>query len=112
MEQITSIISASPPVLLMLVLNGLGYVLKALEKVPNRIIPVILVVAGTVIYPFIGEWSSTVKAARFPAALMACYGFGIGLSAIGAYEGIRTLLTSGTSGTVTPIPPVPPVPKP
>lgn len=104
---INSLFTASPPVLLMLVLNGIGIALKRTPKMPNWAIPWALIILGGIAYPFVGEWSATVKSARFPTGLMVIYGVGIGLAAVGFYEGLlrKFLPAKETTAPDAPEPP-------
>lgn len=83
---IDGLLTASPAVVLMIVLNGIGLVLKRIPSCPDWIIPIILFAIGTAAYPFVGELSATIRAARYPIVTMMLYGAGIGLASVGGYE--------------------------
>lgn len=92
MIDLNTLLNIAPPAILMIVLNGIGFCLKKANFFPNRIIPIMLLLLGGASYPFVGEYSPRVAAARFPVALMVVYGIGIGLAAVGSFESAKTLL--------------------
>lgn len=102
MNDINSITGATPAVALMIVLNGLGFILKAIPQIPNKIIPLILFVVGGGVYPFIGNYHA---AERLPAPLLVVYGCGIALAAVGLFESGRTLLLKDSTPTPPPASP-------
>lgn len=106
MNDMTSIIGATPAVALMIVLNGLGFILKAIPQIPNKVIPLILFVVGGAVYPFIGNYEAATK---LPAPLLVVYGCGIALAAIGLFESGRTLLLKDSPAVPQPQPPKPTV---
>jgi hypothetical protein len=85
---LTGIVNVAPPLALFAVLYAAGMILKAVPHIPNWIIPCVLPVLGAVIYPYVGEYSEVVKAARVPWAMMALYGFGIGWATTGANQAL------------------------
>lgn len=105
MNDLTSVVGASPAIALMIVLNGLGFILKAIPQVPNKLIPIILFFLGGGIYPFIGNYHA---AEKMPAPLLFVYGCGIALAAVGLFESGRTLLLKDS----TDVPPTTTIPKP
>lgn len=108
------LINAAPPVILVVCLNGLGWVLKLIPKVPNWLIPVALPFAGAFIWPQIGDYSPIVMKAKTPGLLMGLYGFGLGWVAVGANQFVRQIIwrfwpeTPATPPS-TPTPPTPPI---
>lgn len=101
MNEITQM---APPVLLVTVLNGLGWCLKQ-SPIKNWMIPMILPVAGAVIYPFIFE-SATVT-----IAVKCMYGFGIGWTAVGANQFVRQVTDGRQEDSPKPNPPLQQQPK-
>jgi hypothetical protein len=85
-DLVTFITDAAPSVILVLSLNGLGLALKRMPFIADWVIPLALPVVGSIIYPFVGEYSPGVLKAQFPKLLMSLYGFGLGWVAVGANQ--------------------------
>lgn len=98
MNDLTSITGATPAVALMIVLNGLGFILKAIPQIPNKLIPLVLFLLGAAVYPTIGNYHA---ATHTPWPLMSVYGAGIALAAIGLFESGRTLLLKDSPAVPT-----------
>ena len=81
----------SPPVLLMLFLNLVGYGLNKNPYVENKFIPVILFILGGILYPFIGILDAT---QRHPHVHLGIIGMIIGGAAVGANQILRQFKTS------------------
>ena len=121
-DTVKTILDASPAVVLMVVLNFIGFAVKRIPAIPNWLIPFILPVLGGLAYPYVGEFSPAIKLAKHPAALMVLYGVGIGCAAVGVNQALKqyagrasSLLTGGTGNTDTITKPVDPpadAPKP
>lgn len=78
----------SPPVLLMLFLNLVGYGLSKAPVLDNKWIPLILPILGGIVYPFIG----TIEASqRHPTVHLAIIGCIIGGAAVGTNQLFRQL---------------------
>jgi hypothetical protein len=86
------IINAAPPVILVISLNGLGWALRMTPKVPNWLIPLFLPVVGAVVWPQIGDYSPVILKAKMPWLLMSLYGFGLGWIAVGANQFVRQIM--------------------
>lgn len=89
MNEISDIVTLSPPLLLALVLNGVGVFLKK-SPVVDWLIPFILVVLGAAIYPFIGLGEGgTVRQAMVGAA--------IGVMSVGMHQAARQFFARKTA---------------
>lgn len=104
------VLNAAPPVILVVSLNGFGWALKFVPKLPNYIIPLALPIAGALLWPLIGDYSPVILKAKMPTVLMGLYGFGLGWVAVGANQTLRKLMEH--FGPETPEPPTstPPAP--
>jgi hypothetical protein len=100
-DLISFITNAAPSVILVLTLNGFGLAIKKVPYVPDWLIPLILPVAGALIYPFVGEYSPVVLKAQIPTLLMGLYGFGLGWVAVGANQFWRQMIGRFLNGHAT-----------
>lgn len=82
---IESISDLGAPAALMLLMNGLGWILKR-TPFPNSWIPVALIGASAFIYPWIYDWGNIVLNVDHPYAVASVHGALIGMSAVGTYE--------------------------
>lgn len=60
--------------LIVVVLIVIGYVLKVIKWIPNRLIPLALMLAGAVIYALIGEPGKVDPSFRHPTFVLALHG--------------------------------------
>lgn len=67
--------------LLILVLNVIGMLLKRTPGVPNKMIPALLVLLGACLYPMIGKPGQISPELRNPTAMLAIYGVLLGFAA-------------------------------
>jgi hypothetical protein len=67
--------------LLILVLNVIGVLMKLIPQIPNRLIPVLLIVLSTVFYPALVTPGTVNPEFRNPTVVLAIYGFLIGAMA-------------------------------
>lgn len=67
--------------LLVLLLNIVGLVLKRIRHVPNNLIPALLVLGGAVLYPFIGQPGQVSTQLRNPQMVLVIYGVLLGFAA-------------------------------
>lgn len=92
-----------PPAILVGILNGVGAWLKSIPKFPNNLIPVVLPVAGAIIYPFVFRMPDTGDAflagPDVTTFVKACYGFGIGLSAVGTHQAFTRIKSDSSVDT-------------
>lgn len=95
---IQSLLDASPAVVLVFVLNFIGYAVKKIPALPDWIIPFLLPAIGAVSYVFVGELSAKIAAAKYPTAILALYGAGIGCAAVGLNQALRQWTGRGTLG--------------
>ena len=107
-KQVAGLLSASPAVMLVLVLNFVGFAVKRIPKIPNWLIPILLPVVGAILFPFVGERTAAIQAAHFPGAQLALYGAGLGCAAVGLHQAMRqwlgreaSVLTGGSGDTET-----------
>ena len=96
MNEITQI---SPPVLLAIALNGLGWCLKQ-SPIKNWLIPIILPAVGAAVYPFIYNLDGV------SIAMKALYGWGIGWTAVGANQFLRQVTDGKSQDSAQPNPPL------
>lgn len=73
----------SPPVLLMLFLNLIGFALNKSPFIDNKYIPLLLPITGGILYPFIGTIEAT---QRHPSVHLAIIGCIIGGAAVGTNQ--------------------------
>lgn len=106
MNDLTSIVGASPAVALMLALNAVGFGLKKIRQFPNTAIPLLLILLGGVAFIFIGNFGHPPP--LYPKPLLFIYGVGIGFAAVGVFESGRTWFVKDDAGPDTPSPAVPP----
>lgn len=98
---LSSLQTMSPPVLVMLFLNLLGYGLAKSPLFDNRFIPVVLFLTGACVYPFIGILDAT---QRHPHVHLGIIGFIIGGAAVGANQLLRQFKTSNNENENPPKP--------
>lgn len=78
----TQITSAPAHLLLVLILNVLGYALKKSPVIPNQYIPIGVLVAGTFGYPLMVSPGSVDPAYPHPQFILHMYGFLLGALAL------------------------------
>lgn len=106
MNDLTSIVGASPAVALMLALNAVGFGLKKIKQFPNTAIPLLLILLGGVAFVFIGNFGHPPP--LYPKPLLFIYGVGIGFAAVGVFESGRTwFLKDDSADTSSPSVPQP-----
>lgn len=86
---IQAIQELSPPILLMVFLNVIGWVLKR-TPFPNNWIPLALLFLGGLTYPFIYDRGQVVLNVEYPLALVIIYGVCIGGASVGVFEATKT----------------------
>lgn len=89
----------SPPVLLMLFLNLVGFGLNKTDYISNKWIPLILFSLGGILYPMIGIVEAS---QRHPVIHLAIIGCIIGAAAVGTNQLYRQIKGPGTSITNEP----------
>lgn len=91
MNGLTELLQASPPIALAIALNFLGLALKK-SPLANWMIPLVLPIAGAVVYPFIAEPAKINFECKNPMLLMGVYGFAIGAGSVGINQMLRQFL--------------------
>lgn len=91
-ETIDQILQMSPPVALCIVLNVIGFLLKKAPNVANWVIPFVLVVLGTILYPLIADAGKVGFACKNPMIVLALYGFLIGAASVGLNQFTRQIM--------------------
>jgi hypothetical protein len=91
-EWINAIPRLSPPVLLVFLLVGLGYVLKLSKIFSNKYIPLSLAFLGSMVYPFVTRVAEINHQVRYPIVADICVGFLCGLAAVGINQAWRQLI--------------------
>jgi hypothetical protein len=100
MTESADISTLSPPVLLALVLNGIGLFLKR-SPINDWLIPFILIALGAIIYPFIADVAEVAEGTRNATAYRVVVGAAIGVVSVGAHATIKQFLgrKNGTGQT-------------
>lgn len=73
------------PLLLVLFLNGIGWLAKE-SPIPNRYIPHLLCLLGGIIYPAVYDYGKMIINTKYQWLVASIYGCLIGLSAVGTYK--------------------------
>lgn len=101
------IVSMPGHLLLVLVLNVLGFVLKH-TPVPNRFIPLVIIIVGTVVHPAIASPGTVGPDFRNPTMVLALYGFLLGALAWTlhsvAFRHLEKFLPKWLQPAATPVP--------
>ena len=105
MEQLTEILKMSPPVVFVVVLNGLGMILSSAKWFKSDYIPVTMLVLGAGVWPFLAETGNVAFTARHPMLLNAVYGAALGLGAVGAHQLVSRLMGGDKTPPTLPPPP-------
>lgn len=92
-SSINELLELSPPVMLALLLNIVGALLKK-SPVPNWIIPWCLIVMGGVLFPFVAEQQTVVYNSYNPTVYTVIIGCCIGGASVALYEGVSGFLDS------------------
>ena len=92
MEQLTEILKMSPPVVFVVVLNGIGLILSNAKWFKSDYIPLTMLVLGAGVWPFLAETGNVAFTARHPMLLNGVYGAALGLGAVGAHQLVSKLL--------------------
>lgn len=91
-DELTAIFKMSPPVVFVLVLNGIGFMLTSSKWFRNDFIPIILMFLGALTWPWIADTASVAFTARYPVVVNGMYGAALGLGAVGVNQAYRRLL--------------------
>lgn len=73
-DLVGQIAKAPITLLLILALVIVGYVLKSIESIPNKFIPLILMALGAVAMAFLGDTGAVNPETRYPVAVLAVQG--------------------------------------
>ena len=98
---IESLKELSPPVLLMLALNVVGWVAKQ-SALPNRFIPPLLILLGAIAYPMVYDYGDMVLNVRHQLAIAVIQGICIGGAAVGAHQAMRAFARGNDDSTLPP----------
>jgi hypothetical protein len=88
----SDIATLSPPLLLAVVLNGVGIFLKR-SPLKDWTIPFILMPLGAIIYPFIADVTDLHKGTGNPIAYRVVVGTAIGIISVGVHSTFKQFLT-------------------
>lgn len=87
----SDIATLSPPLLLALVLNGVGVFLKR-SPINDWIIPFILILLGAIIYPFIADVAEVAQGTRNATAYRVVVGAAIGVISVGVHATLKQFM--------------------
>jgi len=82
----TKIYELAPHFALLIALNFLGYGLKKIKWFPNGLIPMVLIVAGAAVFPFIYELTEITHTAYNPRLYAVVLGACLGGAAVGFHQ--------------------------
>jgi hypothetical protein len=96
----SDVATLSPPLLLAVVLNGVGIFLKR-SPLKDWMIPFILITLGAVIYPFIADVTEIHKGTRNAVAYRVVVGSAIGVISVGVHSTLKQFIgrKNGSSQT-------------
>jgi hypothetical protein len=95
MELLTKATELSPPVLLAVVLNALGFALKK-SPMPDWVIPLFLPTLGAAAFPFIAEVGKVSYQVQNPIVFNCIIGAALGFGAVGINQAFRQFLDRKT----------------
>lgn len=102
---IESLKELSPPVLLLVALNAVGWAAKQ-SSLPNKCIPWLLLIIGGCVYPMIYDYSDMIINCRNQLAVAVLQGVCIGGAAVGVFEATKVFRKESTLNVKPPDKPV------
>ena len=102
---LTEILKMSPPLVFVVVLNGLGMILSKATWCKGDYIPIVMLVLGAGVWPFLADTGNVAFTAKNPTLLNSVYGAALGLGAVGAHQLVTRLMGDKTAAPTLPPPP-------